>query len=187
MGQVDFIDRNHGWYSAQVCEATSCTIILRATHDGGETWEDIDFGGERSFIEELAFADRLNGWLIGGTCEEQCTVEVLRTADGGRTWVSQLTTQRFPLNLTCADAETAWVWFPSFRPVGLGGELPARMQIYHTTDGGGGPTSIVPPDTGSASPPSGAASPLTLILTLAALGWGLIAAAVLGRGRRRRS
>ena len=187
MGQVDFIDRNHGWYSAQVCEVTSCTIILRATHDGGETWEDIDFGGERSFIEELAFADRLNGWLIGGTCEEQCTVEVLRTADGGRTWVSQLTTQRFPLNLTFADAETAWVWFPSFRPVGLGGELPARMQIYHTTDGGGGPSSIVPPDTGSASPPSGAAFPLPLVLTLAALGWSLLAAAALGRGQRRRS
>ena len=186
MGQVDFVDRNHGWYTARVCEGLACSgIVLRATQDGGETWEDIDLGG-LTFIEDFAFADRLNGWLIGGTCEEECTEEVLRTADGGRTWVSQLALQRYPRNLTFVDAETAWVWLPNFRGAGFDFEFPARMQIYHTTDGGGGPSSIVPPDTGSASPPSGAASPLTLILTLAALGWSLIAAAVLGRGQRRR-
>ncbi len=187
-GQVDFVDRNHGWYSARVCEGIICNaIVLRATQDGGETWEEIDLAGERAFVEGLAFADRVNGWLIGGTCEERCSVEVMRTADGGRTWVSQLETQRFPRNFTFVDAETAWFWHPATNSVGFGAEVPARMQIYHTSDAGGGPTSIVPPDTGSASPSSGAAFPLPLMLTLAALGWGLIAAAVLGRGERRRS
>lgn len=188
---IDFVDSSHGWSNTRVCGVDSCRANLLATQDGGETWEELGFSGERSFIETLAFVDRVNGWLIGGNCEGGCNLKVFRTADGGRTWVSQLTPQRYTRgntrNITFVDAETAWVWFPSSRPVGLGGGLPLRMQIFHTTDAGGGTTGIAPPDTGSASPPSGAAFPLPLILTLAALGWGLIATAVLGRGQHRRS
>ena len=184
--QVDFVDKNYGWYTANVCGERVCRALLFATQDGGETWEEIDLG-DLTIIEELAFVDRLNGWLIGGSCEEQCTVEVLRTADGGRTWVGQLVITRYPRNFAFVDEETAWLWYPATHSVGFGAEVPARMLIYHTADAGGAPSSIVPPDTGVGLFESGGNAALPLALTLAALGMAMLATAILDPRQRHHS
>lgn len=61
------------------------------THDYGATWEVVDTplpGGTGAGIFGLAFRDSLNGIAVGGDHTQRTapSMNVLRTADGGRTW-----------------------------------------------------------------------------------------------------
>jgi len=96
--------------------------------DGGKTWEnlihsDVPFGDE--YLCAVDFIDEYTGWIVGNTSRRTGTGGfVLKTSDGGETWIDQLSHVGYDLgNAHFVDKETGWV-------VGKGG------KIFHTKDGG---------------------------------------------------
>lgn len=74
---VFFIDAAHGW-------VTPMDATLRATVDGGKTWQMQGAPGlRREFVHQVAFTDTLRGWALAGA-------DIRQTSDGGRTWTEQL-------------------------------------------------------------------------------------------------
>ena len=78
------------------------TVVIK-TADGGATWSAKDMKEQATSLIDLYFRDALNGWVVGGLDSVQCPGRtpgkydlvpvVLRTRDGGETWVSKL---RYP-------------------------------------------------------------------------------------------
>ena len=68
---IDFANSEVG------CAVGSIGTVLR-TDNGGDTWEEIT-RGNRSPVEDIQFADSLNGWVAGYG-------GLLRTTNGGFTW-----------------------------------------------------------------------------------------------------
>jgi len=75
LSAVDFLDMQHGW----VTDGS----ILYATTDSGQHWTKIAPGKSFQHVSELDFVSSTVGWAIGG----QGASHLLRTIDGGRTWV----------------------------------------------------------------------------------------------------
>ncbi len=84
LGQVVFVDANHGW-------AVGRNLLLRTT-DGGLSWAAVDTTTARStFID---FVDAQRGWriLVPISPDE---AHVQRTGDGGATWQTVLATSTY--------------------------------------------------------------------------------------------
>jgi photosystem II stability/assembly factor-like uncharacterized protein len=82
MYSVDFLTRHVGWAVGDSAEGF--TGIFR-TFDGGQTWERLElFDGDNSppAFSVIRFADARHGWIATRTGKL-----VLRTVDGGETWV----------------------------------------------------------------------------------------------------
>jgi photosystem II stability/assembly factor-like uncharacterized protein len=76
---VAFTDPNHGW--------AINAIELWETKDGGTTWST-RLAGNNRYFHSLMFIDQNTGWIVGtkGVGEIR-KVLVLRTTDGGQTWL----------------------------------------------------------------------------------------------------
>lgn len=75
------------------------TVVIKTT-DGGRTWSAKEMKAQATSLIDIYFRDAANGWVVGGLDSVQCTGRtpgkydlvpvVLRTRDGGETWVSKL-------------------------------------------------------------------------------------------------
>ena len=114
---VDFISRTNGWVAI---EDAAGRALLRTT-DGGEHWERLALA--RGSTDQIRFVDAKTGWLLGSVddpsgCYAKCTRAVLRTTDGGRTWVQVFAAGGSggfgPLGqLAVLDTQHAWVVQPA--------------------------------------------------------------------------
>lgn len=83
---VTFVSGSLGWVlGAAPCSAGLCTAVVR-TEDGGQTWSSIPapsagVGTGAGQIDEIRFADPLDGWAYGSGALEV-------THDGGARWSS---------------------------------------------------------------------------------------------------
>jgi photosystem II stability/assembly factor-like uncharacterized protein len=192
---VVFVDAGHGFYLGGTCNVT-CTDTLYATNDGGATWA-VRSNELAETVHDLVFTDRLNGWISSQGCFcADSTTNVLHTADGGRTWASQLTGEFFTDDelflgtFDFLDAQNGWLLLDPFRGYGIGGGPGHRTVLYHTPDGGGGPIGIEPtptfsfPDVGARV--AGSNGPWPYALALAALGTSLALAGAMAARRRGR-
>jgi photosystem II stability/assembly factor-like uncharacterized protein len=104
--------------------------------DGGNTWQpakvDIDYPKEKTGFFDGLFSDGLIGWVVGsydtGNPPGQRVAYLLKTSDGGATWVNQ------PLPDFVTYGNPFRVWFDK---AGNGWLLPYHGHgIFRTTDGG---------------------------------------------------
>jgi photosystem II stability/assembly factor-like uncharacterized protein len=187
---VEFVDRDYGWYTLRVCEE-ECRTAIFATEDGGERWTELAARPRLAYTPDLVFVDRVNGWMNESRCDETgCTFEVLHSLDGGRTWVSQLSSDLAVATFEFVDPDTGWLLLVPSYSLGIGGP-PHRTVLYHTTDGRSGPIGRYEaptpkfPDVGTGTLDTAPrAAPLALLL--GALGISLAAAGLLPRLRRKR-
>jgi photosystem II stability/assembly factor-like uncharacterized protein len=111
-GAVDFISRSNGWVAIDDAVGRA---LLRTT-DGGEHWERLALA--RGSTYQLKFVDADRGWLVGsiddppGCVGASCSLAVLRTTDGGRTWEKTFVSGEFD-GLAAVDAQHAWVVQPA--------------------------------------------------------------------------
>jgi len=84
VSDLTFVDARHGWAVGSLCGATgTCVPALRATHDGGQTWQALPvppllLTSTTSTVRQVHFATTQDGWLFGPTLSA--------THDGGQTW-----------------------------------------------------------------------------------------------------
>jgi photosystem II stability/assembly factor-like uncharacterized protein len=100
-------------------------------------------------IDDVAFIDRLHGWVAGYNCAE-ASVYLYRTSDGGRSWQSL----GKPASHSCGGgptflsfADTKHGWMEPVSPNGPGG------QMFRTDDGGRTWTLLGGPEAGTPSLP----------------------------------
>ena len=120
-----FKDVNNGF--AEI--ATENGRILKKTTDGGKTW-NLNYNlGIDSYIEDIKFADSLNGIAVGENRADSTSVGfILTTNDGGENWNSQLLPQfNNILNSAFLNSNTLII------SVVL---LPVKSAIYKSTDSG---------------------------------------------------
>ncbi len=182
LDQVEFVDGDHGWYQTRIWNDGLSQVKIYATEDGGAAWELVSTRPRLAYIREMTFVDAVNGWLNESRCDAlSCTYEVLHTGDGGRTWTSQLSGELLTGDLQFVDAMNGWLWLDPRRGIGIGGGPINRTQLYHTTDGGGGPISVFPtptiqlPKVGAALP-NGGSNLLPFALVVGGLALSLSAA-----------
>ncbi|MGD8967946.1 MAG: YCF48-related protein, partial [Anaerolineae bacterium] len=95
--------------------------VVYRTEDGGQTWYERYSPDLEIFLSSVDLVDAEHGWATGGLGE------VIHTADGGTTWITQTLTCGYPScpwrlhALEMLDNQEGWI----------AGEGP-----YHTTDGG---------------------------------------------------
>ncbi len=83
MSRTQFVNTRDGF---TVCDAELCS-----TQDGGETWQQIatpfpvGSPSTGAFVSQFDFVDGLIGWAI--LTDQQGSAALLKTADGGRTWI----------------------------------------------------------------------------------------------------
>jgi photosystem II stability/assembly factor-like uncharacterized protein len=112
---------------------------MMRTVDGGATWEAWDMSDHAALLVDTYFTDADNGWVVGGQAtvpdptRDDVRAVVLRTEDGGRTWVDRLA----PLAADLPLGE--WGWKIHFVDESLGYvalESFIRGAVLKTTDGG---------------------------------------------------
>ncbi|MGQ0778832.1 MAG: YCF48-related protein [Pseudonocardiales bacterium] len=114
------------------------TSMMR-TIDGGATWQAWDMSAHATLLVDTYFTDADHGWVVGGKASvanpgrDDVRAVVLRTEDGGRTWVDKVAglSAQLPLG--------EWGWKIQFLDDRLGYvalESFERGAILKTTDGG---------------------------------------------------
>jgi len=112
---------------------------MMRTVDGGVSWQAWDMSEHAALLVDTYFTDADHGWVVGGQAtvadptRDDVRAVVLRTEDGGRTWVNkaaQLGTE-LPLGewgwkIQFLDEQVGYVALESF----------TRGAILKTTDGG---------------------------------------------------
>ncbi|HEY3295433.1 MAG TPA: YCF48-related protein [bacterium] len=100
MGGITFTDSLHGWI------VVGDGAILK-TVDGGATWAQMRAGQPLSYGDRLSVTDSLYGWF-GLTLGD--TTTVLRTTNGGQTWMPQRRWTHASLSrLQFVDRRHGWV------------------------------------------------------------------------------
>jgi photosystem II stability/assembly factor-like uncharacterized protein len=128
---------------------------LRATQDGGATWQVVSqvpgpYGGWG-----LAFSDRLHGFFVASGAA------LYRTADGGHTWRQALRPRSRSFELWTPSVFGRQVVAPDLVHVGDGSpERPIRVVVYSSSDGGetwasrAVPKLLLPPRDRDTGPPT---------------------------------
>jgi photosystem II stability/assembly factor-like uncharacterized protein len=101
--------------------AGAWTDCLLRTTDAGATWNPQTHPKGPNGLQEVRFANSLNGWAVGYDST------ILHTIDGGNTWTKQTDVSDwgggFNVQIFCIDTNTAWI-------------TAGRGTILHTTNGG---------------------------------------------------
>jgi photosystem II stability/assembly factor-like uncharacterized protein len=103
---LDFADANHGWAIAGPSTlfdspAAAVPLPLYTTDDGGLTWVSVPTNillrtpGD-GVIGPFHFVDRNNGFMVRYAYQSNDFSQLLKTADGGRTWTVVVETLRKP-------------------------------------------------------------------------------------------
>ena len=121
---VDFADASHGW-------AGGTKGRIWQTVDGGKTWRLSAFNGlgSQSFIMQLAFSDRHNGWALAE--DQYGDSMVVTTNDGGAFWRPVDTGDQDTTGIFAASATDVWL-------VGTAYDVLDNepVSFLHSTDGG---------------------------------------------------
>ncbi len=108
----DFADLRHGWAIGPGTQGFMEPIVM-FTNDAGMTWKKLyEFPFDRTsrtFVD-LAFADTLNGWLVGSAIVDGVTQgEIFRTTDGGATWTVEMRNAKiFSTKIFALNSQHAW-------------------------------------------------------------------------------
>jgi photosystem II stability/assembly factor-like uncharacterized protein len=100
LNDVTFVDATHGW-------AVGNCGVISATTDGGRTWTiqaglPMSPACSRAALTSVSFADRLNGWVVGGGV-------LLATDNGGRTWAPAPVPAKGYYDAFRLDAQHGWL------------------------------------------------------------------------------
>lgn len=125
-----FLNSKTGWLGGRT--------LLR-TSDGGASWQDgrlpPDIGGQFQEFRDLFFLDPDHGWAIGWN---EGTSVLIRTDDGGRTWIRMAQQPSRAAGLLDAVRFVSLTSGVAFLgPIeDAGGHLQGRAQMLTTADGG---------------------------------------------------
>jgi photosystem II stability/assembly factor-like uncharacterized protein len=120
---VVFADREWGWVVGE-------HGTIWHTTDGGAHWQQ-QHTGTHIGLHGVSFVDRQRGWAVGGETRPYLHTSqalVLRTADGGKTWQSQLALLPAMADVKFFDADHGVAWGR-----GSGGE---PLGVFTSDDGG---------------------------------------------------
>jgi photosystem II stability/assembly factor-like uncharacterized protein len=86
-GAADFITASIAWVAVPTPERT---IQVFHTTNAGQTWQSITIHYSTFFIKQITFLDSQYGWILAslGAMTEAELVSILRTTDGGKTWIT---------------------------------------------------------------------------------------------------
>ena len=164
--------------SASVGWAAGSTTdrILRTT-DGGAHWEDVTPRRVRPSTWTTFFLDADHAWLASslqpGSPTGDFTVEVYRTADGGRSWQQVATITPgwgFPATIDFIDSKHGWILMKQDGTVDPSGF--STVALYGTVDGGATWEMLSQADsTGLAGHLPLACSKADLVFVSASTGW----------------
>lgn len=125
LNDIFFVDANEGWAAGGNVVTREEDVLLHTT-DGGKTWSRVATGAVQ-YQRAVHFADARTGWVVGLTIdavsEEFGPSRILATADGGKTWTAQLTSERSFFDVHFADAQRGWA-------------VGDRATVFTTADGG---------------------------------------------------
>ncbi|NIT34879.1 MAG: M28 family peptidase, partial [candidate division Zixibacteria bacterium] len=99
------------WFDDSVGFIAGKNNRIAKTTDGGEDWEAYDFGSPQNYTyipEDICFVNADVGWLCGVT-KHVVKGFILKSTDGGRSWVGQPTPQDRPLVIRFYDSDHGWV------------------------------------------------------------------------------
>ena len=138
-----FLTSSSAWISMP--QASSATILVFRTDDGGQTWQKSSLQSNKSTQVQISAVDSQHAWIlnhIGGGPQAEI-VEIFRTNDGGKSWAR--VTRVYPAStdgppqgqlpfggsksgLSFVDAATGWVT----------GSMPVNnlTWVFRTHDGG---------------------------------------------------
>lgn len=112
------LDSSHAWLATYGPGTTTATgtpsdivhYLIARTDDGGLTWRSTKVAGSYwGTVPALAFADARHGYLVAvATRLSAGTSTVLRTADGGATWVVAASRSWLDGQVAVSDANTLW-------------------------------------------------------------------------------
>jgi photosystem II stability/assembly factor-like uncharacterized protein len=143
-GDID-VSEHHVWFALE----NSYSVImptLSGSNSEGSSWLDHCFA-EWTFATAIDFLDEQLGWATIGAWERQEGV-VVRTTDGGRTWLRAATTSRRAIlrDVTFVDRDHGWAVGDQQLEAGGQSGLASR-----TSDGGRTWTDMLVPGTSSLS------------------------------------
>lgn len=142
---IAFVGDKEGWaFGSRETTATGAKagsvasethpLVVRTT-DGGASWKEVRLAADAPAVElqRGMFFDAQNGWVVGGSTEDDAVGAVLRTTDGGATWRSMSPSpKQVPEDVTFVDATHGWLVATGVDDTGD----PGPSEIYATTDGG---------------------------------------------------
>jgi photosystem II stability/assembly factor-like uncharacterized protein len=112
---------------------------MMRTLDGGAAWEAWDMSAHATLLVDTYFTDADHGWVVGGKAtvanptRNDVRAVVLRTEDGGSTWVNKVA----PLSAELPLGEWGWkIQFLDHRVGYVALESFTRGAILKTTNGG---------------------------------------------------
>jgi photosystem II stability/assembly factor-like uncharacterized protein len=138
-GRVSFVDAKHGWSVASTATASTNSLVMYRTTDGGQTWQSSQVGsrtvkpGTWAADFDFHFVDVDHGYLrafqandpaIDPTPYSDCVQ--FTTDDGGVTWSA-------PASVSCGENEATWVTNTLGYASGQG---TTPMEFTVTQDGG---------------------------------------------------
>ncbi|MDG5816586.1 YCF48-related protein [Chitinispirillales bacterium ANBcel5] len=125
---IHFTEQN-GWLIANRREHTGGGgVALWHTDDGGISWNQLDFPGTASQINDLFFVDDSTGWAAGKmiTTDGNSIGAVYLTVDGGESWELMLETEE-QVSFTAVSAVDNHAWVAAKRP-----SSEPRSTVYST-------------------------------------------------------
>ena len=78
LSSIHFIDENTGWITGGGVTAQAAPMLK--TTDGGENWDDLAYGFDAYFINDIFFVNENVGWALKSD-------SIYRSTDGGNTWL----------------------------------------------------------------------------------------------------
>jgi photosystem II stability/assembly factor-like uncharacterized protein len=137
-GRVSFVDAQHGWSVASTRTASTTSLIMYRTTDGGQTWQSSQLGSRavqpNTWASDFEFhfvdvdhgylrAFQLNDPAIDPTPYVDCVQ--FTTNDGGQTWSA-------PAAVSCAQNNPTWVT----TSLGYAQDEAVPVALAVTQDGG---------------------------------------------------